>query len=182
MVTGTRKRTAKTNGALAVEQVPLDSLKAHPRNYRSHPDAQLQHLRASIEQFGVYRNVVVANDGTILAGHGVVEAARATGAETIPVVRMGFGPDSPKALKLIAADNEVSHLAEDDESVLAGLLEELGKVGDLLGTGFDDLALQVLLSEVNPPDFEPVSEDEQGRLDQKSPVTCPECGTEFVPK
>ena len=31
------------------------------------------------------------------------------------------------------------------------------------------------------PDFEPASADEQGRLDKKNPVTCPECGHEFVP-
>jgi len=36
--------------------------------------------------------------------------------------------------------------------------------------------------EVIPPNFQPVSEDEQGRLDQKAPVVCPECGHEFVPK
>ena len=31
------------------------------------------------------------------------------------------------------------------------------------------------------PDFEPASADEQGRLDKKNPVTCPECGHEFIP-
>ena len=30
-------------------------------------------------------------------------------------------------------------------------------------------------------EFEPVSADEQGRLDKKNPVTCPECGHEFIP-
>ena len=32
------------------------------------------------------------------------------------------------------------------------------------------------------PDFEPVPEDEQPRLDQKSPIRCPHCGEEFIPK
>src|SRR5262245_22219154 len=31
------------------------------------------------------------------------------------------------------------------------------------------------------PDFKPASADEQGRLDKKNPVTCPECGHEFIP-
>ena len=30
-------------------------------------------------------------------------------------------------------------------------------------------------------DFQPVSADEQGRLDKKNPVICPKCGHEFVP-
>ena len=31
------------------------------------------------------------------------------------------------------------------------------------------------------PDFGPASADEQGRLDKKNPITCPECGHEFIP-
>jgi len=31
-----------------------------------------------------------------------------------------------------------------------------------------------------PPNFAPGTEDEQGRLDQKKPITCPNCGEEFT--
>jgi ParB-like nuclease domain len=31
------------------------------------------------------------------------------------------------------------------------------------------------------PDFSPTSAGDQGRLDKKNPVTCPECGHEFIP-
>lgn len=34
---------------------------------------------------------------------------------------------------------------------------------------------------IKEPDFGPASADEQGRLDKKNPVTCPECGHEFIP-
>jgi hypothetical protein len=30
------------------------------------------------------------------------------------------------------------------------------------------------------PDFEPARADEQGRLDKKNPIQCPECGHEFI--
>src|SRR5262245_25878822 len=30
-------------------------------------------------------------------------------------------------------------------------------------------------------EFEPISADEQGRLDKKNPIQCPECGHEFIP-
>jgi hypothetical protein len=49
-------------------------------------------------------------------------------------------------------------------------------MGDLLEWGFDAEELGVV------PDFEPVDESEQPRLDQKSPITCPHCGMEFVPE
>jgi hypothetical protein len=31
------------------------------------------------------------------------------------------------------------------------------------------------------PDFSPSSADDQGRLDKKNPIICPECGHEFIP-
>src|SRR5262245_7639182 len=34
---------------------------------------------------------------------------------------------------------------------------------------------------VTEPDFSPTSADEQGRLDKKNPVICPECGHEWIP-
>ena len=40
----------------------------------------------------VYRNVVVANDGTLVAGHGVVQAARELG-QTTPWQALPYGPD-----------------------------------------------------------------------------------------
>jgi hypothetical protein len=43
---------------------------------------------------------------------------------------------------------------------------------ELLGNDFD----------VPTPDFQPVGIEEQGRLDQKKPVVCPDCGCEFVAK
>jgi hypothetical protein len=41
---------------------------------------------------------------------------------------------------------------------------------------------ELIISSDETPDFQPVGVDEQGRLDQKKPVTCPECGHEFTPK
>ena len=51
--------------------------------------------------------------------------------------------------------------------------------GDLLDWGLTEFDLQ--MHEVIIPDFMPVGEDEQPRLDQKKPVICPECGHEFEP-
>ncbi len=55
----------------------------------------------------------------------------------------------------------------------------------------NDLVLPELQDELELPsidleyfrdaDFPAVSAEEQGRLDKKNPVTCPECGHEFVP-
>jgi len=41
-------------------------------------------------------------------------------------------------------------------------------------------AKELLLANDIIPDFQPVGVEEQGRLDQKKPVICPECGHEFT--
>ena len=146
------KKKAKTGKikALMTETVPLDDLHPHPRNYRAHPADQLEHIEASIKEHGFYRNVVACRDGTILAGHGVVEASRRLGFSKVPVIRLEIEPDDPKALKLLAGDNTISHLAEDDDRALTELLRELSEKDDLLGTGFDDQMLANLLMVTRP--------------------------------
>ena len=52
---------------------------------------------------------------------------------------------------------------------------------DHLVTGFTDDEISKLMGDATPPSFKPGTADEQGRLDQKQPVTCPYCDKEFVP-
>ena len=60
-----------------------------------------------------------------------------------------------------------------DFDILANEFE----ISDLLEWGFEphEFGLDGL------GDFDPVGEDEQPRLDQKKPITCPHCGEEFTP-
>lgn len=134
------------------ETVPIESLKPHERNYREHPEDQLDHVAESIRSNGVYRNVVVAKDGTILAGHGVVLAAKKLGLKEIPVVRLPFGPNDPMALKVITGDNEVAKLSIVDDRVLTEMLREIKETDPigLLGTGFDERMLAALTMVTRP--------------------------------
>lgn len=149
---------------MKVSQVRIDKLIPHPRNYRSHPEDQLAHIAASIEANGFYRNVVLAADGaTILAGHGVVEAARRLGRKAVPAVTTEFAADDPKALKILAGDNEISKLGEIDDRMLTDMLREIQQTDyGLLGTGFDEMSLAALLMVTRPAaeiaDFDAASE------------------------
>lgn len=126
--------------------VPVAELRPHPRNYRAHPADQLAHLRASIERHGFYRNVVAARDLTILSGHGATQAARDLGLETVPVVVLPIDPDDPRALQVLAGDNEIAHLGEIDDRALSVLLKEIRDAEEtLLGTGYDDAMLANLV-------------------------------------
>lgn len=134
---------SETNSQFPTETVPVALLKPHPRNYRDHTPEQVGHIIESIRLHGFYRNIVVAQDSTILAGHGVVKAATKMGIVYVPVVRIPVAPDHPSALKLLAGDNEISRGADRDDRRLSEILREIMGQADsgLLGTGFDEKSL-----------------------------------------
>lgn len=86
--------------------VELDprTLKPNPENYRGHPQEQIAEIATSLRDLGQFKNVVVRPDGTILAGHGVVQAAIDLGWEQI-AVHVFTGTDA-EARRLMVADNE----------------------------------------------------------------------------
>jgi DNA modification methylase len=128
--------------------VALAELKPHPRNDGSHPPAQLDHLKASLTQHGLYRNVVIAQDGTLLAGHGVVQAAQQLGYTHVRAERRPYGPDDPRAIQILLGDNHIARLREQDDRMLAELLQGLAAEDPaaLLGTGYDAEALAALVA------------------------------------
>jgi ParB-like nuclease domain len=139
----------------AASKARLADLRPHPRNYRQHPPDQITHLAYSIRKHGQYRNIVCAQDLTILGGHGVALACAEAGLEQVSIVRLPIDPYSPAALQILAGDNEVSHLAEDDDRILTELLKELrdhDPVEGLMGTGYDDMMLASLVMVTRPAD------------------------------
>jgi hypothetical protein len=130
----------------------IATLKDHPQNdgWRRHPPEQVAELSALLEQFGWLRNVVVSSDGYIVAGHGIVAAAKSRGESTVPVVVMAHKHDSPEALKFMVAENTVQRGAETDDTALAALLASIQQQseGGLSGTGYDDSELDALIGEI----------------------------------
>lgn len=132
--------------------VEIGRLKPHPKNYRNHPEEQMEELKASIQEHGIYRNIVVARDYTILAGHGITEAAKSLGMPTINVVVLDIDPDDPRAIKLLVADNDLSLGADDDDHLKAQLLDEIMSSVGLAGTGWDRQKLTAFKTVIAPPD------------------------------
>jgi ParB-like chromosome segregation protein Spo0J len=115
-------------------------------------------IAESLKQFGQYRSVVANKDGTILAGHHVVQAARSI---RMPTLRVDMvDADEQSARKIMLADNRIADLGPGPD--MEALLEVLLRVDDLEGTGFDDDYIR-MLEEMNEgaPDLETL-EDEVG--------------------
>jgi|TARA_Y100000296_G_C5178830_1_gene261972 hypothetical protein len=161
------------------EYIDPRELHPHPRNYVKHPQDQLDHLVESIRENGLYRNIVVAQDNTIIAGHGVVEASLQVPLDSVAIIRIDVDSEDPKALKLLASDNEISHLGEVDDRALTEMLREIKETtpNGLLGTGYNDQMLANLLMVtrtqdeikdfdtaaewVGMPDFEGVTQEDR---------------------
>jgi len=142
----------KPSQQLKVEYVDINSLIPHSNNYRVHTEDQLDHIKASVQKNGIYRNIIIARGNIILAGHGVVEACKQLGMETVPVVRIDIDPNSVQAKKILIGDNEISNLGQVDDRLLSEILLEIKEidVGELLGTGFDELQLANLIYVTRP--------------------------------
>jgi len=129
----------------------IETLKPHPKNYKKHPEDQLKHICRSIEENGIYRNIIISSDDVILAGHGVVQACKKLNIKSVPTLKLNIASTDQKATKLLTADNEVSHLGEVDERALSDVLKDiLDNTGDLLGTGYDEMMLSNLLFVTRP--------------------------------
>jgi hypothetical protein len=125
----------------------IANLTPHPKNYRGHSADQIEHIKTSIRTNGVYRNVIIAKDNVILGGHGVVQAATEMGLAEIKVIRLPWGSNDPRSLKVLTGDNEISRLAGVDDRQLTNLLKEIKDAEgfDLQGTGFDEQMLAALV-------------------------------------
>jgi len=105
-------------------ELPLADLVPHPRNYRGHPAHQIERIARSLEQHGQYRPVVVqAGTNRIIAGHGVVEAAKRAGDETIHAIVLEVSDE--RAQQILIDDNALAQHAEDNQEALLELLADL---------------------------------------------------------
>lgn len=135
--TGDRPADLESGAATA----SVADLKPHPQNYKEHPEDQIEQIAASIAAVGFVRDVVVARNNTILAGHGVWMAARRLGITQVPVKRLALDPSEPKALKLLSGDNEIGSMAIRDDRKLTDMLKPLMAGDGLEGSGFDNMQL-----------------------------------------
>ncbi|HMR37921.1 MAG TPA: ParB N-terminal domain-containing protein, partial [Paracoccus sp. (in: a-proteobacteria)] len=138
--------TAVSDRELVIEYRALDRLVPYARNARTHSEAQLAEIAGSIRAFGFVNPVLIAEDGTIIAGHGRVLAARLLGMDAVPSIRL-TGLTESQRRALVLADNRIALNAGWDEALLALELSDLKEAGFDLGImGFEDGELDRLLA------------------------------------
>jgi DNA modification methylase len=132
---------------IAVVAVPVASLVPYAANARTHSDAQVAQIAASIAEFGFVNPVLVDAVGVLVAGHGRVLAAKRLGLASVPAIRLAHLSEAQaRALRL--ADNQIALNSGWDEALLATELARIRDEGvvDLDVLGFSGRELDQLLA------------------------------------
>jgi DNA modification methylase len=125
-VTSTRARWPSD----APERRSVASLIPYARNARTHSDAQVAQIAASIREWGWTNPVLIDEAGGIIAGHGRVLAARKLKIEDVPCIVASGWSDAQKRAYVLA-DNQLAANAGWDMDLLKV------EIGDLKTEGFD---------------------------------------------
>ena len=164
---------------IQIQEKLVSELIPYVNNSRTHSDEQVAQIAASIKEFGWTNPILIDGDNGIIAGHGRLLAARKLGQKEVPTIELKDLTETQKKAYIIA-DNRLALNAGWDNEMLTIELNDLladGFALDILG--FDPAEIQTLIN--GGPDFEPATQDEQGKLDQLDPkwIACPHCGKEF---
>ena len=129
-----------------IELWPIDRLRPYERNPRTHCDAQVDQIAASMVEFGWTNPILIDENAGILAGHGRLLAAGKLGLAEVPVIRFEHLCEAQKRAYLIA-DNQLALQAGWSEELLAQELAWLRDESfDLDLVGFDATELERLLA------------------------------------
>jgi ParB-like chromosome segregation protein Spo0J len=183
--------------------VPIGELRQHPDNPHN---GDVERIQTSIKVHGIFRSVVVSEDLVILAGNHTYQGALGEGKTAMVCHVLPIAHDHPQAIEIMLADNGAYEGSSNDAVTVLELLSrvesQMGTLeGALYSAGRRDRLVEALSRrEAGPlttpaaapetaadpqsaaPDFTPASLDEQGKLDEKSPIECPNCGHHFRPK
>lgn len=120
-------------------------LKPYARNSRTHSRGQVEALARSIREYGFTNPILLGEDGTVIAGHGRLQAAQSLGMAEVPTITL-TGLSEAQRRALVLADNRIALDAGWDVEMLRVELADLRSDGfDLSLTGFSLEELDSLL-------------------------------------
>lgn len=132
---------------LNVTPVPLDHLKPHKNNPRTHSKKQVEQIAASMKEFGWTNPILIDDEHNIIAGHGRLDAAKLIGLEKVPVIKLSHLSETQKKAYIIA-DNKLAENAGWDIELLEIEIQDIAELDidyDLTLTGFETSEIDVLL-------------------------------------
>jgi len=137
---------------MQIKEVAVDKLIPYAKNSRTHSEAQVAQIAASIKEFG-FRNPILVDGTGVIAGHGRLLAARKLNLKQVPTIDCSDLTAAQKKAYIIA-DNKLAMNAGWDADLLAVEMEELLHSNfNLELLGFSETELDELL-ETTPQEAE----------------------------
>jgi DNA modification methylase len=130
---------------LAIDYRAIADLIPYARNSRTHSDAQVAQIAASISEFGWTNPVIVDGSNGIIAGHGRVLAARKLGLDTVPCIEVAHMSEAQKRAYVIADNKLALNAGWDDELLKVEFSDLMAEGFDISVIGFDELEIDALL-------------------------------------
>ena len=128
-----------------IKMVAVNSLVPYARNARTHSDAQVAQIAASIAEFGFTNPILTDGARGVIAGHGRLAAARKLALADVPVIELSHLTAIQKKAYILA-DNRIAANAGWDEELLKLELVELDEADfNLELMGFDAEEIERLL-------------------------------------
>jgi len=147
----------------------ISRLTRHPKNANTHPDDQIERLAKILLYQGFRSPIVVSNlSGSIVAGHGRLEAAIKNGWLKVPVVHQEFESEEQETAHL-HADNAIALWAQLDFAAINNQIGDLGPDFDIDMLGINGFQIDIPV----PP--EPEEPEDTESLQHE----CPKCGHEW---
>jgi hypothetical protein len=129
-----------------IELWSIDKLIPWARNPRTHSDAQVAQIAASISEFGFNNPILVDTKAGIIAGHGRLLAARKLGLKEVPVIVLDHFSEAQKRAYIIVDNQLALNAGWNDELLGIELAALRAEEFDLALLGFEDEELARLLA------------------------------------
>lgn len=131
---------------------PTADLIPYVNNARTHSEAQINQIAASIKEFGFTNPVLTDGKNGIIAGHGRVLAAQKLGLAQIPTIELSHLSETQKKAYILA-DNKLALNAGWDDELLRLELEALQDMDfDIDLIGFSDEELSEIIEQQSSND------------------------------
>ena len=157
----------------------IDELIPYEGNAKQHPQAQIDRLVNSFDEFGRIVPAGIDAHGNLIYGHGRILAARQRGDTEFPCIEID-GLSELQRRAFVHADNLLAE-SPTDQKILRGEMEALAAAGfDIRLTGFDPAGLQL----GENPEEEPEADDLPfwGEVEQESTEEYETFVDKFKPK
>lgn len=141
-------RSVEPNKMELVTREVVDLIR-YSHNPRTHSEAQVAQIAASIAEFGFTNPVLIDDQNTIIAGEGRVLAAKKAKMTTVPCIVLTGLTDAQRAAYVIA-DNRLALNASWDEKTLQEEFDRLVELDyDFNLTGFSEVEIAALLDDID---------------------------------